>query len=173
MREELAGTQEMVKGALPWLGVGTGRWTLHLVLGSHQAVIAAVEAKAGIALVSDLAIKKNLALGLVKQMSVEGLSLKRHFHCVYRKEHLVSRVLQMFVGFIEANPPLRSCIWRSHPVESLGRSGCAASAARRRKVGSHMAQWAGLLSASYLIAVPGAYAQARAEGNRGVRAEDS
>lgn len=102
VREETSGTQETIKSALVQAGVDMERWTPHLVLGSHQAVVAAVEAKAGIAFVSNLAIGKSLALGLVKRVAVDGLHLKRDFHCIYRRGLLVSRVLQEFVAFVQA-----------------------------------------------------------------------
>ncbi|MDP2949694.1 MAG: selenium metabolism-associated LysR family transcriptional regulator [Chloroflexota bacterium] len=102
VREETSGTQGTVNAALSRAGVDVSRWSPHLVLGSHQAVVSAVEAKAGIAFVSNLAIKKSLALGLVKQVPVQGIGLKRDFFCVYRKERLVSRVLQEFLAFVQA-----------------------------------------------------------------------
>ncbi|MDP3064915.1 MAG: selenium metabolism-associated LysR family transcriptional regulator [Chloroflexota bacterium] len=102
VREGTSGTQGTVNAALSRAGVDVSRWPPYLVLGSHQAVVSAVEAKAGIAFVSSLAIRKSLALGLVKQVSVQGISLNRDFHCVYRKERLVSRVLQEFLAFVQA-----------------------------------------------------------------------
>lgn len=71
-------------------------------MGTSQAVVSAVEAGVGIAFISDLAIKKSLALGLVKQVAVEGLELKRDFYCVYRKERIVSRLLGEFIAFVQA-----------------------------------------------------------------------
>jgi DNA-binding transcriptional LysR family regulator len=65
-------------------------------------VVSAVEARVGIAFVSNLAIKKSLALGLVKQVAVEGLELRRDFYCVYRKERVVSRLLSEFIAFAQA-----------------------------------------------------------------------
>ncbi|MCG6538418.1 MAG: LysR substrate-binding domain-containing protein, partial [Syntrophales bacterium LBB04] len=55
-----------------------------LVLGSTQAVASAVEAKAGIAFISSPAIRKSVALGLLKVIKVEGLNLDRDFFCIYR-----------------------------------------------------------------------------------------
>jgi DNA-binding transcriptional LysR family regulator len=71
-------------------------------LGTSQAVISAVEARVGIAFVSNLAIKKSVALGLLKQVTVEGLELRRDFYCVYRKERVVSRLLSEFIAFTQA-----------------------------------------------------------------------
>ena len=106
VRSETSGTQQTVNSALAALGVDVGRQTPHLVLGTHQAVVSAVEARAGIAFVSSLAAAKSLALGLVRLVSVRGLALRRDFHCVYSRESLVSRLPQEFVSFTRGRAPL-------------------------------------------------------------------
>ena len=100
-REETSGTQRNLAKHLMSSGVDIQKLTPNLILGTTQAVIAAVEDGAGIAFVSSLAIKKSLALGLVKQVNVSGLDLKRDFYCVYRRERIVSRLLEEFIIFIK------------------------------------------------------------------------
>lgn len=101
-REVTSGTQRSLKSLLAKAGVDLEKLSTNLVLGTSQAVVSAVEAGVGIAFVSDLAIKKSLALGLVKQVAVEGLELRRDFYCVYRKERVVSRLLSEFIAFVQA-----------------------------------------------------------------------
>jgi len=101
-REETSGTQRNLKSLLAKVGVDIEKLSTNLVLGTSQAVVSAVEAGVGIAFISDLAIKKSLALGLVKQVAVEGLELRRDFYCVYRKERVVSRLLGEFIAFTQA-----------------------------------------------------------------------
>jgi len=101
-REETSGTQRSLKSLLAKAGVDTGKWSPNLVLGTTQAVVSAVEARVGIAFVSNLAIKKSLALGLVKEVVIEGLRLSRDFYCIYRKEKIVSRLLEEFIAFVRA-----------------------------------------------------------------------
>jgi DNA-binding transcriptional LysR family regulator len=102
LREETSGTQRTINAALARAGVEVDKHPPHLILGTHQAVVSAVEAELGIAFVSNLSVKKSLALGLVKEIAVEGVAVNRDFYCVYRKERLVSRLLQEFVSFVEA-----------------------------------------------------------------------
>jgi DNA-binding transcriptional LysR family regulator len=64
-------------------------------------VVSAVEAMLGIAFVSNLAIDKGVALGLVKKVAVKGLKLRRDFYRVYRKERVVSRLLGEFIAFVQ------------------------------------------------------------------------
>jgi DNA-binding transcriptional LysR family regulator len=101
-REETSGTQRNVASLLAKAGLDITKWSPCLVLGTSQSVVSAVESGLGIAFVSNMAIKKSLALGLVKQVAVEGIKLKRDFYCVYRKERVVSRLLSEFIAFVQA-----------------------------------------------------------------------
>ena len=105
LREETSGTQRSLESLLLKAGFDLGRCTPNLVLGSTQAVISAVEARIGIAFVSNLAINKSLTLRLVKVVGIEGLRLRRNFYCIYRKERIVSRLLKEFIAFVESRIP--------------------------------------------------------------------
>jgi len=98
-REPTSGTQRSLQGLLAKAGLDMKKWTPHLVLGSTQAVMLAVAAGAGVAFVSDLAVK-SLAPGRVATVGVRGLKLDRDFFCVYRKERIVSRLHREFIDFI-------------------------------------------------------------------------
>jgi DNA-binding transcriptional LysR family regulator len=100
-RETTSGTQRSLENLLGKAGLDIRHWTPHLVLGSTQAVISAVAAGAGIAFVSNLAIKNCSAQGLVQQVNVKGLRLKRDFYCVYRQEKIATRLLEEFINFIK------------------------------------------------------------------------
>ncbi|MCK4862982.1 MAG: LysR family transcriptional regulator [Dehalococcoidales bacterium] len=100
-REATSGTQLSLENRLSQAGLDLRKWSPNLVLGTTQAVVSAVAAGAGIAFVSNLAIKKSLALGLVSQVGVRGLRLSRDFYCVYRQERVVSRLLEGFINFIK------------------------------------------------------------------------
>jgi DNA-binding transcriptional LysR family regulator len=101
-REETSGTQQSLKSLLSKAGIDTEKLTTNLILGTSQAVVSAVEAGVGIAFVSNLAIKKSVALGLVNEVAVKGLELRRDFYCVYRKERVVSRLLSEFIAFVQS-----------------------------------------------------------------------
>ena len=100
-REDTSGTQRHLETQLSQAGLDPKQWTPNLILGTTQAVVSAVEDGAGIAFVSSLAIKKSLALGLVRQVSVSGLNLSRDFYGVYRRERVVSRLLGEFISFMQ------------------------------------------------------------------------
>ena len=100
-RENNSGTQRNLESYLSREGLNLKKLAPTLILGTSQAVVAAVEDGAGIAFVSNLAIQKSLALGLVKQVRITGLDLKRDFYCVYRKERVVSRLVEEFINFVQ------------------------------------------------------------------------
>ncbi|MFC1955631.1 selenium metabolism-associated LysR family transcriptional regulator [Chloroflexota bacterium] len=102
-REDTSGTQKSLQNLLDKAGFELRDREPHLILSTTQAVVSAVEAKAGIAFVSNLAIKKSLALGLVRQIKVKGLRLVREFYCIYRKDKLVSCLLEEFITFTKAD----------------------------------------------------------------------
>ncbi len=99
-RESTSGTQRSLESRLAKAGLVTRKWTPQLVLGSTQAVVTAVAAGAGIAFVSDMAVKRGTGTGAVRQVKVRGLRLSRDFYCVYRKERIVSRLLVEFIDYI-------------------------------------------------------------------------
>jgi DNA-binding transcriptional LysR family regulator len=99
-REATSGTQRSLESALTNAGIDSRKWVPNLILGTTQAVVSAVIAGAGIALVSNLAIKQSLALGQVRQVDVRGLRLSRDFYCIFRQERVVTRLLDEFIGFI-------------------------------------------------------------------------
>ena len=98
-REATSGTQRSLENLLSKAGLTARKWRSQLVLGSTQAVVSAVASGAGIAFVSDMAVKKGGGTGAVKQIKVRGLRLIRDFYCVYRKERIVSRLLEEFINY--------------------------------------------------------------------------
>ena len=100
-REATSGTQRSLESRLSQSGLDLRKFIPNLILGTTQAVVSAVTAGAGIAFVSNLAIKKSLALGLLRQVGVRGLHLSRDFYCIYRQERVVSRLLEGFINFIK------------------------------------------------------------------------
>ena len=100
-REDSSGTQRNLESYLSHGGLDVRKLIPSLVLGTTQAIVSAVEDEAGIAFVSNLAIKKSMSLGLIKQVNVSGLKLSRDFYCIYRKERIVTRLLEEFIDYIQ------------------------------------------------------------------------
>lgn len=77
VREETSGTREAVAEALRRFGIHCEHFQPRMELGNPEAIVYAVERGVGIAFVSKLVAARSLALGLVKQIDVQGLTLKR------------------------------------------------------------------------------------------------
>jgi len=101
-REETSGTQGSLRSLLASANLDLDKLSTVLILGTTQAVVSAVEARIGIAFVSNLAIEKSLALGLVKAIAIKEVKLCRDFYCVYRKKRVVSRLVNEFIAFVRA-----------------------------------------------------------------------
>jgi DNA-binding transcriptional LysR family regulator len=101
-REETSGTQGSLRSLLASAEIDLDKLSPVLILGTTQAVVSAVEARIGIAFISNLAIEKSLALGLVKTVAIKEVKLSRDFYCVYRKERVVSRLVTEFIAFVRA-----------------------------------------------------------------------
>ncbi|MBN2242555.1 MAG: LysR family transcriptional regulator [Acidobacteria bacterium] len=99
-RSETSGTQQSLEKLAAQSKIKFKKLTPHLIMGSTQAVVSAVEAGAGVAFISKSAIKKSLELGLVRQVAIKGFSLKRDFYCFYPRERIVSRLIKEFIAFI-------------------------------------------------------------------------
>jgi DNA-binding transcriptional LysR family regulator len=99
-REPTSGTQRSLAMLLTNLGFDISKCKPTLVLGTTESVVTAVEARSGIAFVSNLAIKKSVALGLVKVVTIGGVTLKRDFWCIFRKQMVASRLLEEFIAFV-------------------------------------------------------------------------
>ena len=100
-REQTSGTQQSLLSLLSRAGLDADKLTTSIVLGSTQAVISAVESRAGIAFISNLAIKKSLSLGLVHQLNIDGLTLSRDFFCIYQNKKVIPRVVEEFISFVK------------------------------------------------------------------------
>lgn len=99
-REPTSGTQRNVEVLLAKAGFDLSQCQPSLILGTTEATVTAVEAKLGIAFVSNLAIKKSVALGLVEEVGIEGVTLKRDFFRICRNQKVVSRLLEEFISFV-------------------------------------------------------------------------
>lgn len=99
-REPTSGTQRSLAARLESAGFDLNQCRPTLTLGTAESVVTAVESRSGIAFVSNLAIKKSVALGLVKEVRISGVTLKRDFFCIYPKQRVVSRLLEEFISFV-------------------------------------------------------------------------
>jgi len=71
-----------------------------LTMGSNVGVISAVEAGAGIAFMSNLAVRKGESMGTIKTLRLSDVNTTRKYYCVYRNDQTVSHLYKVFIDFI-------------------------------------------------------------------------
>ncbi|WP_028545052.1 selenium metabolism-associated LysR family transcriptional regulator [Paenibacillus taiwanensis] len=100
LREEGSGTRKVMEDALQQQGVDLRSLQVVMELGSTGAVKSAVEAGLGVTMLSPSAVRHERQLGLVKALRVNGLSLRRQFYVVHRKEGVLAWPAAAFLNFL-------------------------------------------------------------------------
>lgn len=96
-RAQSSGTRDRAEAALRDAGISTDDLEVVAEMGSTQAVISAVAAGMGIAMVSDRAAIEPSRSGLVRLLEVSGAELVRQFYAVYWPERPLSRAAEEFL----------------------------------------------------------------------------
>jgi len=103
VRERGSGTQEMVE---KWLRE-KARLNLHQLnvvacFGSSEAVKEAVLAGVGVSFLSHRAVTRELKLGLLREIPVEGDGIMRYFYLIYRRTQRFLSYEKSFLDFIRS-----------------------------------------------------------------------
>lgn len=122
MREERAGTSQVVSEGLAQHGVTFDMLNSVMEIGNAEAIEMAVEEGIGIAFVSELAAARGLALGRVKKIEIEGLDLYRTIYLARNVRHPLTRAQERFWAFVaDRRAEFADKIWRI--TNDLGRTG--------------------------------------------------
>jgi LysR family transcriptional regulator, transcriptional activator of the cysJI operon len=101
LREELAGTREVLIEGLQKHDISPEILNVAMVLGNAEAIEMAVEEGLGIAFVSRLAASRGLELGRVVEVEVEGMPLSRKIYLVRNRKQPLTRAQTEFWQFIK------------------------------------------------------------------------
>jgi DNA-binding transcriptional LysR family regulator len=77
LREDVAGTREVLFDGLQCCDISPDMLNVAMVLGNAEAIVMAVGEEIGVAFVSRLAAERDLQMGRVVEVHVEGVSLQR------------------------------------------------------------------------------------------------
>lgn len=102
VREPGSGTRMVMKEALENLGVKYEELNVIMELGSTEAVKSAVEAGAGITVISASAVSKELKLGSLKKINIKGARIPREFYIVESKGRTLFPSSRAFKEFLIA-----------------------------------------------------------------------
>ncbi len=96
MREAGSGTDQIFKSKL-------GRYVTDLnvvmELGHTEAIKMAVEAGAGVGCLSNLTVCRAIARGLLQQIHLEGVDMKRQLYIIQHKNKAKTRLMNEFLDF--------------------------------------------------------------------------
>ena len=95
-REAGSGTGAVVQAALRRAGVDPATLETVVELGSSEAIRQAVLAGCGVAFISEVAVRSELAAGLVREVPVEGVAIERAFTLAQRRGSSLSPVASAF-----------------------------------------------------------------------------
>lgn len=103
LREEGAGTLEVMLEGLRQYDISPDMLNVAMVLGNAEAIEMAVEESLGIAFISRLAAARGLALGRIVEVQVEGMSLKRDISLARNRRFPATRAQAEFWEFVTAS----------------------------------------------------------------------
>ncbi|MEW6065064.1 MAG: selenium metabolism-associated LysR family transcriptional regulator [Bacillota bacterium] len=98
-RETGSGTRSVVESYLARGGLTPDKLNIALELGSTGAVVTAVEAGAGVSVVSRWAVLKEQALGKIVTVKVKNLPMERDLYLVYPRRKNKSPIVEAFIQF--------------------------------------------------------------------------
>jgi DNA-binding transcriptional LysR family regulator len=104
LRDRESGTRLEVEHVLSEFGLSVDDLHVVMELGNSEAISMAVEEGIGAAFVSRAVAHRGIELGKIKEVNVEGLSLKREVFIVYHSRQAATRAQTEFWNFVTQSP---------------------------------------------------------------------
>jgi DNA-binding transcriptional LysR family regulator len=99
-REKGSGTREVFKNFLSARNISIKSLNAVMTLGSSEAVKSAVESGVAYGIVSKMAVRREIEMGLLKQVKIKDAVLKRKFLIVYPPKQYNRHLIKTFLDFI-------------------------------------------------------------------------
>lgn len=103
-REEGSGTRQMIEKHLSKHGLTPQNMNISLILGSTEAIKAAVENCMGVSLLSRWAVRKEIESGQLSAGRIQKVMVERNFSVVHSKNSYFSHMFETFLQFVKAYP---------------------------------------------------------------------
>ncbi|HCC68748.1 MAG TPA: LysR family transcriptional regulator [Nitrospiraceae bacterium] len=104
LREKGSGTRKMMEKHLTEKGIGLEDLNVVAVLGSTDSVKEAVKAGLGASILSRVAVKGELKAGVVKEIKIEGLDMRRDFYIIIHKKRTLPKNYRAFADYLKGLP---------------------------------------------------------------------
>lgn len=99
-REQGSGTRQVLEESLRKHQLDPSRLHIILELASTESIKAAVESGMALSIISQSAIQKELTLGTLRKLRIQGISLMRNFYAVFDKRRLNSLQADAFLDYV-------------------------------------------------------------------------
>ncbi|WP_134703862.1 selenium metabolism-associated LysR family transcriptional regulator [Ammoniphilus sp. YIM 78166] len=100
LREPGSGTRQVIEKTLRKHDLNPGKLNVVLELGNTESIKATVESGMALSIISRSSIQKELALGSLRTIRIQGISLLRNFFAVYEKNKPTSVPADAFLDLI-------------------------------------------------------------------------
>lgn len=97
LREQGSGTRKVMEDTLEKNHLDLTNLNIILELENTESIKATVESGMGISIISQTAIQKELKLGTLRKLKIEGINLKRYFYIVQKKDRVLPLPAEAFV----------------------------------------------------------------------------
>lgn len=101
VRERGSGTLKSIEQNLNSAGYGIDELNVSAQMGSTEAVRQGIKNKAGVSILSTIAVQGDLKEGSLKALAIEGLSLKRNFYLTRHRQKSISPICNAFITFMK------------------------------------------------------------------------
>ena len=99
-REEGSGTREVFYNFLNSNNVNIKDLKVVMTMGSSEAVKSAVESGVAYGIVSEIAVRREIKMGLLKKINIEDIKLRRKFLVAYPTKLYNKHLISTFLDFI-------------------------------------------------------------------------
>ena len=99
-REEGSGTREVFKNFLSTRNISLKNLNVIMTMGGSESVMSAVESGVAYGIVSKMAVSREIEMGLLKQVKIKDVVLKRKFLIVYPPKQYNRHLITTFLDYI-------------------------------------------------------------------------
>lgn len=103
LREPGSGSRWCLEQALSQAGKSLRDLNIGLELGSNEGIKEAVDQGLGVAILSTLAVKKELQTGRLQALQIKGLPLERDMYVIWDKRRALSIPARLFIDLLESS----------------------------------------------------------------------
>jgi DNA-binding transcriptional LysR family regulator len=101
IREPGSGTRDIFERVMTEAGAN---WKIAGVYNNTEAIKQAVRGNLGLAVVPKISVEEEIARGLVREIEVKNLNLKRKFNLVYHRQKFFTPAIQIFIQTCKKTP---------------------------------------------------------------------